>query len=862
MFSPELYTIRKFTFRQIVDADFYIKFNKQEERRYLIHQFDNHLFRQIRIITGQHNRNKNNYICFVDIKSAKSDKENLVRLIEDGFYINDFHYVLSERSASMTRQGILSFVDAEIEPELSERVSLGLNIKKTVLSKYVAYRGLTLSSCHCMEDWFPKMIVVPDYIQTIRNQKIKHLYDDEIEFENEEGEIIHWKQKNIKEDTMDLDINSFDGSGICHPEVMQELKFLLGLDDNETPSVVMLRLPFIKGLMFSMDYTSFYKENNVEYITDIWGEKYSVDEKMIIITESMYKGFKYFRNTNTIKDWENYWNLFHKYNYCYGIAKWNYTHETEPLYTRANYQILQDLDLPYEDFVMLAKDSIDWVERVMNGDNLYLYKFLGITKKSVKSALLENEAPYNKAILLNKDMAEEESIKKYIASHFRKYIDEMKCGKLYVKGSFKFLAPDLIMMMEFIGGLEPKGCLESNEFFSNNIYGNLIGEYLIERNPHLSRSEHVVLTGVENDRIKKYCSHFENICMINSKSLVPQRLNGADFDGDLVLVIDNKIMMKGVHRDIPFVIDTEDKITALEEEFTRKELTKLIMRTLNSLIGETSNCATCYYNKSPSSKEVEEKYLKYIDILSVINGKAIDFAKTGVVYNIPRYIAKYSKPLPYFMKYAGPYYANMKKLAKTRTNMNRLCWEIEKWEKATVKYVKRNPHFDHRIMMDEGIEIDENKLQRLEEIYINFSKEIKQFRDDQYKLRNYRKYKNWVRSNFPNLNNIDEAMYIRLDMSPIVHKYKDLCNEITQDIQELANLAVIICYEKYPSRSKSFIWNMAANGIIENLKKHPKYSVIPEVDLENGKQEYLGKRYNLVPYVDIIEEIKEENNAE
>ena len=41
------------------------------------------------------------------------------------------------------------------------------------------------------------------------------------------------------------------------------------------------------------------------------------------------------------------------------------------------------------------------------------------------------------------------------------------------------------------------------------------------------------------------------------------------------------------------------------------------------------------------------------------------------------------------MKYASPYYANMKKLARTQTNMNRLCWEIEKWEKETIKYGRK-----------------------------------------------------------------------------------------------------------------------------------------------------------------------------
>lgn len=146
---------------------------------------------------------------------------------------------------------------------------------------------------------------------------------------------------------------------------------------------------------------------------------------------------------------------------------------------------------------------------------------------------------------------------------------------------------------------------------------------MIERNPHICKSEHVILKGVQNVDIATYCSHLDNVCMLNSKSITPQRLNGSDFDGDLVFLIDNKTMMEGVDRDIPVVMDVEDKITALAEEDTAENRVALVLRTINSLIGETSNCSTGYHNKVPKDPAVKKKYESYVDLLSIINGKAI-----------------------------------------------------------------------------------------------------------------------------------------------------------------------------------------------------------------------------------------------
>jgi len=551
------------------------------------------------------------------------------------------------------------------------------------------------------------------------------------------------------------------------------------------------------------------------------------------MTESMYKGKKYFEQYKDHRDWEEYWKRFKKYEHCIGVAKWNYSFEEEPIYTRANYQILQDLELDYDNFALLAKDSIEWVTKIINGNSLYTYCFLGLFADRYKPL-----NSYCKSIIRNPEMLKEFGVRNYLISIISKYINEFKCGKLWLNSCFRFLSVDLIMLLEWIGGNKnPEGCLNSDEFYTSNINGVYDGEYVIERNPHICKSEHVILNAVNNELLKKYCSHLSNVCMINGKSITPQRLNGADEDGDLVLIVNNDVLKSGVNRDIPVVIDIDDKITVKKEHITKENQLKLILRTMNSLIGETSNCATGYHNKMPKTVEQKQKYESYIDLLSVINGKAIDYAKTGVLFSIPRNIAKYSKPLPYFMKYADDYYSRQSKFSRANSNLNRLCFEIEKWDKS-IRYKRTYKDFDYKIMIDNSITYDSNIFDQIELIYLDFCKEMNDLGKLQAKLRNYNSY----RDEFEGYITYKDAKNIVIDWKYYYKQYKNKCIDICDNQSLLANIAVTLCYKKYPSKNKKFMWIVAEEGILNNIKQVP---IKLPVRADDGKYEYLGKKYNI-----------------
>lgn len=293
--------------------------------------------------------------------------------------------------------------------------------------------------------------------------------------------------------------------------------------------------------------------------------------------------------------------------------------------------------------------------------------------------------------------------------------------------------------------------------------------------------------------------------------------------GDLVLVLNNQTMMNGIDRNASITIDIDDKITVESEPDTKENKLKIILRSMNSLIGETSNCATTYHNKTPKSEDQKKIYESYIDLLSVINGKSIDFCKTGVIFSIPRNIALYAKPLPYFMKYASEYYGKQKKFSMSYSNMNRLCWEIEKWE-SKIRFNHKYADFDYTIMLNDSIPHNEDNFNLIEAVYLNFCKEMRQLKIDEKEIcltnQNFRI--NWL-------------YYYNL--------YKKKCLAICESVSELANIAVCLCYEKYPKKSKKFIWQVAGDGIVQNLVQADIQLPIENMD---GEYEYLGRKYSLV----------------
>lgn len=791
----------------------------QSTESYLVKQQDNQLFRQVRLLTHD-NSDFNKYFLFVDCSSHRKKKDELSTIIKSGVTIDNRHFVLSERSASMCRNAELGFIDEKISKQLDEIIGLGLQFDKVSISKHVAYRGLMLSSCFCLENWIPKIIVVDDFQVTIPNQHIRFLEDEKKEYiDKTTGKKKIWNGKHVTDGYKDIDILPWDGLGLIHPDLSREIKSLIGII-NESPTSWMIRGPFIKGVVHSIPYDKFWVENGITEIEDVYGQKWDSQGKYIILTKSQFKGFKFF------KTFDDYLSAFRKYNHCFGIAKWNYPVEKEPRFTRTSYQTLQTLDLPYEEFKHLADYSKDLIEKIISGDKVYTNTFLGLFADNVNP---QND--YMKAILKNPEMLKDPHLHKYYQGMLRKYITEMKCGKLWVKGSFKILASDLVMLMQKIAGIEANGVLTEDEFWAKSYEGVCRGQYSINRNPHIAASEALILDGKGYDR---WHNHLDNVIVLNAKSIVLPRLSGADSDGDLALVSNDGYLVSGAKYHLP-VLDVEDKASAKEKELTLDNIVESVLFSFSNMIGEYSNMATSYLNRTPRTEEQIQRYLDNVDYISVLNGKEIDRAKTGLSYHCPKYISKFSKPLPYFMRYASSYYARLKKFSRAQSNLNRLCFELEKWEQ---KLKRKKEHFKWSILLDTIIPKNDEIFEKIYDLYLEFKENQEVLRKYQYFLIHKKKFDS--KSTILTQQEINDRQInweYRYDI------FRKRAASICPNKKELANYAVEICYKIFSKNVKTFAWVVAKTGMIDNIK--PVDNELP-IETIDGEFEYLGHNYDLV----------------
>ncbi|MCD3319540.1 hypothetical protein G8V07_14230 [Clostridium botulinum D/C] len=836
MQSPELYAVKKITLQQLMKNNYNIKLTTIEEKENVeINQQYNQLFRFIKKM----GRVKNNIIkdvVFINCKNHSKYEEELDYLLKHGFDLNYTHYNFYGKSASMGRNGILGFLSEDIYEEINKKAMMGLEIQETVLSKFEAYKHLLLSSCFCIEGQLPYMIVVDDYYSIVPNVNIKYVDEKHKTYiDKKDGKTKEFKEKVIKEGYKDTEIMFNDGAGLCSIEMGKKLQKYLNIDF--LPSMYMLRVPFVKGISIVEDFKSFYKERGVTQIKDIWGKYHDVNKIDIILTKSQYKGFKYFKNKGTYEDWLTYLKRFKEYDHCLGIAKWNYSEDEEPKKTRANYQILQTLDLTLDDMIDMAMYTMEWIEKILKGDLIYIYNFLGLNKN------LNPSNNYMRAILLNPNMINDIKIKHYLYGLLKKTINEIKIGKIFLDGAFKVLIPDVVMMMEYIGELKPKGCLKKGEMFATNHEG----EYVLNRNPHICKSEHVVLNAVNNELTDKWCGHLYNMCMVSGYDVSSERLNGADKDGDLVLVHRNETFMKGVKRDLPIVLDIEDKITAIEQKYTRKNLMEFTKRSLDSRIGEISNCSSSYHNKCATNEENKQKYEDITCLLSVINGKEIDYAKTGVRWNVPRNIAKNGKNLPYFLKYKYP---NKKSFNRSKSHMNEFCWYIEKWERQLKQSINKEFINTSEYMINKTIPIDENKYNKVKKIYSKFKREFRELKKQEKMSKNYSKYKDF----WDGLKKF-EVENTKVDWNELYDRYKAELEKIVTNQSELANYIIDLVYNKDKGKYYIFAWQIAEDGILTNLRNNSKQPIqIPIKTTQDDKDavEYLGEYYKLEKYDGVI----------
>ena len=422
----------------------------------------------------------------------------------DGIRINfgnlNDRYIAFERSASMSRENRLAFVRADVYESLRERMMLGMNIGDCQLSKLYAYNALLFTSGTRYNNMNilsnKKIIVIKNPKSTIKNINVITVEDD--------GTDNPMRKYSRVEKTTDVTITEFDGEGFISPRLAETL----GREHNS----FQIRMPYIKGVVHKVDFSSLFVELGVPYIVDMWGELHDPAEVDIILTDSMFKGRKWMEDNRL--SWKEYLGRCRQYGHALYVSGKDKLGAQDT--TELNYQFLNTLSITDEEFrpkdLSLGwrespeRDSRNWITKTTEVAYYRLVADNGVRHRHFTDELEDVEVvterrQYRAKLLEKNEMFIDEPIfTKELKDRADNILSKYAMGNLLIAGDNRYLSDDLLRLIAFIvkDSLKEKGDdiyrrLETEFICENEMYAPKPSYaesdfYTILRSPHIARN--------------------------------------------------------------------------------------------------------------------------------------------------------------------------------------------------------------------------------------------------------------------------------------------------------------------------------------------------------------------------------------
>lgn len=586
-------------------------------------------------------------------------------LFKNGFNLTyedcKVHYVPFDGSASMSRACRISFIDETLKGVMDERLCLGMDLSKIQVKphKYFAYRGLYLTDCERVDEIANltldenTVVVIDDSTHYYLSGKTPGKVVVPV-ITAKEREDSYW---NVQKKESNPKINAFDGEGFISKKFSEMINTKCKKNGATSYQV---RMPFIKGMLHTVDYHEFFKEygnlkeNEPYLIEDVYGVTRDLKKANIVLTKSMFKCFdwvKDYATQNKIDDpMAFFFDGMKKYDHGLYIAKTNLSLSMQKV--KINYQYLCTLNLTKDEFKSLVRDHISYIEEIKNNPNLQREILLGARPK-------KEEATWKVALSKNKDFLREPFVRDKIKWLIDSYYKEIYMGQLRVDGENRFLSGDLLALL--VDMLIKHNQLVDDAAVKNNI--DLLKkqgirkvkfllpkpciklcskkEYAFLRNPHLSRNEECAMKPyiAKTDSVhRKYFGELSGVVMVSYQSLAPMVLGGADFDGDMVKVISNRTIVKAVERgkekcgEIVVIPSASEGLVYTPKQVEYKHVKDMY----GNRVGQISNIAIRLGTKVYSSDEYEAAFDETGKRVhaspaecTLLTGLEIDAAKNG-----------------------------------------------------------------------------------------------------------------------------------------------------------------------------------------------------------------------------------------
>lgn len=802
---------------------------------------------------------KPDYMCLV------IDKEKDYWRAKKGFKINGIKYVRLLGTNGGIKNSTIVFVSERLAPELRRRIDNGRNIEKELVpAKLEAYQALVCSGS------IP--VPMPDGIAVV-NDCITHFKADVVNINDEQpGEPVMELQKDA-----DIELNESDGYGIMLPSLAQKWSDALHLD--YLVSGVNTRFSWEKGMVFTFDFLDFAdKVAGTRMIRDAWGDEVDLSNVELILTTSMLKLW------DSYDSCADYVRNCLENGYTFGVTKTCPSHlERE---RNLNYQFIQSYELDNAQVEELIAPTIHEIHDILSLDwrkSVLFLKGAGMNEENVDYI----DSDFAKAIMVDRRMMNDPFVKKKIYALIKKRITDAKIGVIKVHGNYSIISGDPYSLCQSIFGLPVTGLLQAGQVYNKYWLDSGSDKLACFRAP-MTCHNNIRLVHVGKTEEMQYWYQYMTTCTIlNSWDTATHALNGADKDGDLVLLTDNHVLVNNL-RELPALMCVQRKARKIVP--TEDDMIQANIDSFGDDIGKTTNRITSMFDVIAQYDKDSDEYkeLDYrIKCGQLYQQNAIDKAKGIIAKPMPKEwydrnanrsseiedeerrqfnLRIIADKKPYFMRYIYPtmmrqyntYISNTNKKAirEFRLTMDELlakpeCDRSPEEQEFVNYYFSKMPVGNHDCVMNRICKRFEAEFDGYiakhsgdGEFDYTIMKSGQEYTQTQYNtvMRLYTAYNRRVQDymQYAKKERLDEDECANQRMI-MIQEFKSECQEACSNKQQLCDILLDICYQK--EGSKQFVWDLASEEIIDNLLAANNYEIAYPVRDDAGDVVFGGERF-------------------
>ncbi len=582
----------------------------------------------------------NNCYTFRQAKTILTTSDLRELLYDNGFTMlnakgNPIEYVRYKRSAGMSRVGKCYFIRKEMYKKMTawsdsqpvkgkldkELRKYNLTLKPDTVA-HEAYTALTLSA---IED----MVEIPlDSILFMKDIK-GYTYPKAVHVKSENGNIT------ARYEEVEISSVLWDGEALLDESVFEQA-------GRSNKGMMLLRNRYFKSCAFNTKLQQWFNENRIKDISQLNGFTLATDISQVkmIVTESSLKFLKMFEGE--FEDKIRYWvdHIKTDGGNIFGIVKSEKpTKYMGGEYVRTSYQLINTVNIT-EDEAKALIEPVNEFKRNLRNDyrcmKYYLDEF-----RSDDSDMDFNPLLYKKKLvswILDKypEFAETKMYYGFRNDIIREINNSVKSGKLLVHGTNAVLFGNGVEMLisSTYRDYKPWRNFVDNAD-SISVYSPFFSDrkrILCARSPHITMGN-IIMADCEKQSFDRFFNLTGNIvCVSAIGSTVQHRLNGCDYDSDIMLISDNSILSKAALRDYgSFPVPYNGLEFEPAEGKSLAEIDRLISENkIGEIVNLSQKLNTIYWSiiNTPDISIISpEELYKDICILAVLSNTEIDKAK-------------------------------------------------------------------------------------------------------------------------------------------------------------------------------------------------------------------------------------------